>query len=52
MGEGYLCVEDGDLDGFLDIELNCIEKICCKVRESIFFCFWCIYFFMIVVSFF
>ncbi|XP_027036695.1 cartilage oligomeric matrix protein-like isoform X2 [Pocillopora damicornis] len=29
-GEGHLCAEDGDLDGFPDIELNCTEKICRK----------------------
>lgn len=34
-GNGHLCAEDLDLDGFPDVELNCTEKECRKVRRKV-----------------
>ena len=34
-GNGHLCAEDLDLDGFPDVELNCTEKECRKVRRNV-----------------
>jgi len=33
-GNGYICAEDTDLDGFPDVELNCTEKECRKVKNK------------------